>query len=745
MQIWTNEIKEIERLYETVRGRFTELEKELNPLVRTSDANVLLLYSRRCLEVIITDLCQCELKRPRKTEPLKSIIDKLNREEKVPSHIITSMEHLNSLAVYGAHPKDFDREQVKPVLINLAVIIKWYLRYKDPGIRIKPLPDEKPADTGAKPAADKTSGKTKRITVRSSAGLVSKSLARFIRKLRLKFSLPTVLILALAIFLVFSSGSTLPFSKRDWILISDFENLTDNQVFDKSLYTAFSLTTSQSRYVNVFPRSRMLETLAMMEIKDQTDIDAETGREMAIRQGINLYITPSISKVGDRFAITAKILETGSGNLLKSEILYAETQNDILPALDKLSRKLRRSLGESIYDIVSQDKPLATVTTSSLEALKLYSHGIDQHFRLDFKGAREYYENALKIDTGFTSAKASLGGILYEKYNEQEKGRKLLEEAVRSADKLIDREKYAILSYYAVNVEKDLKQGIENTKILTKLYPDDAGIHHNLGYYYQSDGQYEEALQEYKAAIHLNPAQALTYTGILWIYLEYLGEADSLLAWSGKMIADNPQNAWGYMYQGAAWFMMDSLDKAEAAYIKSREIYPDLSLTLFNLSHTYRLMERYDDAVNILKHILEIYRNEIAAYYGLGVVSQSMGKTREADEYFTAFKKYATDLWIKWFPDNAGTYTALAAVTARLGDMDSSKLMLQKAIEIDSTQHVSFAEVLCLHGNVNEALKELKKGLEKGYRNLYELKASSDLQILHYDIRYRNLLAKYFK
>ena len=91
---------------------------------------MILLYSRRCLEVIITDLCENELMRPRRTEPLKGIIDKLNKEEKVPSHIITSMDGLNSLSTYGAHPKDFDPEQVRPALSNLAIIIKWYLKYK---------------------------------------------------------------------------------------------------------------------------------------------------------------------------------------------------------------------------------------------------------------------------------------------------------------------------------------------------------------------------------------------------------------------------------------------------------------------------------------------------------------------------------------------------------------------------------------------------------------------------------------
>ena len=139
MAIWTTEIKEIGRIHDNFKGQLPGLEKELEQLIRFDDPNVLMLYSRRCLEVIITDLCECELKRPRKTEPMKGIIDKLNKEEKVPSHIITSMHSLNSLSTYGAHPKDFDPEQVRPVLNNLSIIIKWYLKYKGieiPGLEI---------------------------------------------------------------------------------------------------------------------------------------------------------------------------------------------------------------------------------------------------------------------------------------------------------------------------------------------------------------------------------------------------------------------------------------------------------------------------------------------------------------------------------------------------------------------------------------------------------------------------------
>ena len=131
MIIWSSEIKELRKLHESFREQLPVLEKELYQLFRSEDPNVLMLYSRRCLEVIITDLCENELRRSRKTEPLQGIIDKLNKEEMVPSNIIASMHGLNNLSTFGTHPKDFDPAQVKPVLINLGIIIRWYLGYID--------------------------------------------------------------------------------------------------------------------------------------------------------------------------------------------------------------------------------------------------------------------------------------------------------------------------------------------------------------------------------------------------------------------------------------------------------------------------------------------------------------------------------------------------------------------------------------------------------------------------------------
>jgi tetratricopeptide (TPR) repeat protein len=553
-----------------------------------------------------------------------------------------------------------------------------------------------------------------------------------------------VVIVAVAVLFTFSSANTVPFTERDWVVITDFENLTSNTVFDKSLYTALTLTANQSRYINILPRSRMLETMARMKIRDRESVDERTGREIAVREGIDIYIVPSISEVGNKYVIAAKIMESKTGDLLRSEVIHAENQDEILGKLDLLSKRLRRNLGESRYRIAGQDKHLKRVTTSSLEALKLYSQGIDQHLMMDFKGARDFYESALKIDTGFISAKASLGNLLIEKFDDP-KGRELLDQAVRSVDNLTEREKLGILTFHALNVEKNIPKGIEYAKMRIELYPDDAAARNNLGWLYMTSGQFEEALREYKATVRIFPDMPLTFGGIEWIYLEKLGRIDSAMVWVKKMMTGNPGNIWGYFYLGSAYLGLDSLSKAEAAFRKAYEINPHFSMNTYRLAHALRLMGRYEEAIGLLKKVRENNKDEISALYDLGINYQSLGNQKEAMSYYSDYRKIATGVWTKTYPDLPETYIAIGAITARMSDFDASRKALEKAIDIDSTKHERFAELLCLQGRIPEALDEAEKALKTGYRDIVWLKINPDYQALQKESRFQSLLHKYFQ
>ncbi len=553
-----------------------------------------------------------------------------------------------------------------------------------------------------------------------------------------------IILLGLVSLFLFSGGSNLPFSRRDWILIADFENQTGNPVFGKSLYTAFSLSTGQSRYVNVFTRSRMIETMARMKISGQNYIDEDTGREIAMREGISLIIVPGISEAGNQYALTAKILEARTGDILKSEVLYAGTEAEILPTIDRLSVRIRKDLGESRYHISQQDKPLKKVTTSSLPALQQYSIGYENHLQSDFTGAKQYYGNALKIDTGFIAAKASLGSLLLQNFNDTS-GKELLIQAARDAGNLTDREKYSIVALYAESIEHDYGKAIANMEILKRLYPDDPVVRNNLGWYYQQTKQYQIALKEYKEAVRINPRMALTYAGILWIYGDYVGNVDSSFTWAGKMIADNPGNVWGYFYMGSAWFCRDSLENSVEWFKKAFGLNPDFTHNQYRLIHAYMRLGKYAEAIELLDNILSRNPGEAPAYYLRGCNFKALGNVGAARPSFLKFRNIAEEYWLKHYPDDYATYKTLACVAARLDEKELSVQMLKKAAELDSSQYFSFAEVLCLQGDITGALQNIELALKNGYRNLYMLKASPDLTALQFDIRLQNLLNEYFR
>lgn len=180
------------------------------------------------------------------------------------------------------------------------------------------------------------------------------------------------------------------FQERDWIVICNFENLTGDPVFDKSLDTALRVSITQSRYVNVVPKSRIEQVLRRMTKDPSTPVDEPIGREIAQREGLKILLVPSITGVAGTYAISCTLEDPASGAALKSATVAVKNKAEVLNALDELSQDTRRTLGESVNFISGQSKKLSQVTTASLEALKQYSLAIENHSRGNFREARTY-------------------------------------------------------------------------------------------------------------------------------------------------------------------------------------------------------------------------------------------------------------------------------------------------------------------------------------------------------------------
>jgi tetratricopeptide (TPR) repeat protein len=559
-----------------------------------------------------------------------------------------------------------------------------------------------------------------------------------------KYGSVSTTVIALVIFLLFYGGTSLPFEERDWIVITDFENLTEESIFDHSLNTAFSLSVSQSRHINVIARQRLIDALKRMKRDDIEYIDEETGREIAIREGVKICIIPSISRVGMQYILTANIQEAETGEILRAEVLYAESQNKIINKLDQLSKRIRRNLGESNYKILQQSKPLEKVTTSSLDALKEYSLGREKRINLQVDEAITHYKNAIRIDSNFTAAKASLGNVLLEMFGREE-GIKWMNEAILSINDLTEGEKYRILASYAVNVENDLDKGVEYTKTLLELYPDDPVPHNSLGYYFQKQGYYEKAVEECKTALRIDPYYMQSYANLIWTYLSYLGNMDSAITWSNRMIKVSPENAWGYNYLGSAYVGKGDLEKAEAEFLKGKNINSDIlwDWGLYRLSHVYQLQGKYESAIDVLEEILKKNPEEYPAHQVLGIYYNLMGKNEIARNHFLEYKKIAKT-WFDDDPDDPNSFIFYGIALTYLGEKKAGWEIGKRALELDSTVHFNFSKLLAVQGRKDEALDHLEKALENGFRDLVWLKLDPDLLALHKEERFEELINEYF-
>ncbi|HYR91862.1 MAG TPA: protein kinase [Terriglobia bacterium] len=543
------------------------------------------------------------------------------------------------------------------------------------------------------------------------------------------------------LFLLLFLNRTAPvmsFSPRDWILVADVDNQTGDPVFDKSLHTAFVVGLEQSRYANILPRSRITESLKRMKKTGTEAIDEALARDIALREGARAVVVASIGAVGDTFQLAVRVQDpAGAGNVWSKQSTVSG-KDKVLNAVDGLVAEVRSALGESMPAIAASSKPLAQVTTASMDALMQYSLAIEKHRAANFAEAKTYYENAIRLDPGFTSAKGQLGIVNFEFFNREE-GKRLLSEAIRDVDSLTDVEKYGILAFHARAVENDIPKSIQFYKLLLALHPDLSTVRNNLGWFYFQLGRGKEAEAEYKEALRLDPYMMLTYNGLTMVYLFQLGDADAALELIKKQLSYDTRQAFPYQNKGLALLGKDDLDAAEQALKQSLEIDEKAAEARYLLGYTYLLQSRYRDAVEIYLSVPRLDSNEYDAYYLAGLTCQ-VSADRDCERQ--NFAKYVEEVnkRIRKTPNDARYQFDLAMAYTRMGQPAKGQTHASAATKLDPANHVRFAQFLSAQGKTKEAVDQLEAAIQNGFRNFIWMKVHPDLQTLRAVPRFRELV-----
>jgi serine/threonine protein kinase/Tfp pilus assembly protein PilF len=469
-------------------------------------------------------------------------------------------------------------------------------------------------------------------------------------------SAAAVVCVFLAIFLLYPSPS-IPFQQRDWILLLDFENLTGDEVFDRSLDTALTVSLQQSRYANVFPRSRVKETFQRMQQDMPERLDIEKASEVAQREGIKALVACRINSIGETYALSAELIDPETRIALRTVNTQAKGKNEVLAALDDLSGRIRRDLGESLREINNQRVELESATTSSLEALKKFSEGQWFWNNSQYDESAKLLKDAVALDPEFAWAHANLGGYYYYWGQDRELGEKHFETTLGLLDRLTEREKM-VISAWIESWRGNWAEAARHYKILVSRYPDDRVSWFNLGNQYLRLKLHDDALEAYAEALRVDPMHVSSHVNIATCY-NILENVEMALEYYNKAFELKPDQITSYNINheyGYAYVKMGDFQKAKQVFelmLAEDDTRKTMGLRSLGLLHMYQ--GKYTAAADYLKETILMQQarknvtSEVRDRLYLAAVYKARGMEsefrRELDETVAVCKRAKISPW----------------------------------------------------------------------------------------------------
>jgi eukaryotic-like serine/threonine-protein kinase len=355
---------------------------------------------------------------------------------------------------------------------------------------------------------------------------------------------------------------------RDRIIVAELEHAARDTITAAAITEALRVDLAQSPVLNVVESRFIGDALQRMGRSRDERLNGALAREVAIREGVKAVLEGEISPAGSGYIITARLLRAATGELLVSHRETATGDDQIIAAIDRLSKRLRAAIGESLRT-VRADAPLEKVTTSSLTALQRYTQGVRAiDMERDYDRAIQLLSDAVAEDSTFSMAWRKLSVAYYNSGGGASRRDHAARRAYALRDRLTERERYHTLAFYHLNITHDIGAAITAYRSLLEIHPDDHAALNNIALAYGRLRDLDNAALYYRRRLAVDSASPSTWTNLMMT--EYRRgnreEAHALLAEATRRFPDQRDN------RGFA----ATLAQAEGRYAESERMMRDL-------------------------------------------------------------------------------------------------------------------------------------------------------------------------
>ena len=297
-------------------------------------------------------------------------------------------------------------------------------------------------------------------------------------------------------------------------VLADFANSTGDPVFDGTLRQGMAVQLEQSPYLDLVSDDRIQRTLQLMGRPPDAHLTPEVAREVCERTGARAVLEGSIARLGSEYVLGLRARDCHTGEALDEEQVQAAKKEDVLTALDRVAKRFRTRVGESLATLEKHDTPLVEATTPSLEALKAYSMGMKINASQGEAAAVPLFKRAIELDPQFALAHAALG-VMYGSIGETDLAAAETARAYALRDRASDNEKFFITAYYEGRTTGNQEKSLQTCKEWAATYPHDMFPHTMLaGFIYPVLGEFNQAVEESEKVVQMNPAHAFGYVSL---------------------------------------------------------------------------------------------------------------------------------------------------------------------------------------------------------------------------------------
>ena len=279
---------------------------------------------------------------------------------------------------------------------------------------------------------------------------------------------------------------------REPVILVNFQNRAADSTLGPSLTEAFRVDLSESPTVKLMDPEMIASALRRMERLSTTPLDGALGREIAQRENVKAVVIGEIDPLGKGYVLSASLVVAADGSVLAAVRETAENDAELIGAIDRLSRRLRERIGESLKSIRATEA-LERVTTASLDALRKYTAGVQADDAGRWDEASALLEEATALDPGFAMAYRKLSVALDNSFATKNRVEAAATKAFAHRDRLPVVERDLSAAWYYDVVDYDPAKVISAYGSVLQRDPENATALNNLSWVLNRARRYGEA------------------------------------------------------------------------------------------------------------------------------------------------------------------------------------------------------------------------------------------------------------